>query len=362
MDKKILLVILFGLFCVAVGGTLFYYESSLGPTGNEKSEEKEEDTILFVVAPGQSSKSVIDQLQEANLIKNKYTAYLYYRLNGNKTLQAGTYMLNRSMDLETILDKIYRGDIVSEVVQITFIEGKRLPSYVSLIEEGFDYTEEEIYAIINDVAYLNTLISKYWFLDESILQKGIYYPLEGYLYPDTYVFDKDVTIEEIIEKLLNNTQLKLEPYKEELLQNEEYSVHDFLTIASIIELEGSSEYRNAISQVIHSRLKDNWALGMDVTTFYAARLNLTDTDKIGAYLNMESPYNTRLQDGSMNGKLPIGPIGNPSVDSINAALHPSDTNYYFFVANVCTGEVLFQENVTQFTQEVARLSNECELN
>lgn len=356
MSKKIILLIIFGILSILIGGSLFYYQNSLKAVGTDDTN------VMFVIEPGVTGKNVIDKLYEANLIKNKYTVYLYYKVNGNINLQAGTYSFNRTMDVESIFERLNNGNVVNEAVQITFVEGKRLDKYVSLIAKGFDFTEEEIYATISNSIYLNELIAKYWFLSEEILSDGIYYPLEGYLYPDTYIFSASSSIEEIFNKILDNTASKLEPYKEALTANDKYSVHDILTMASIIELEGnSSEDRKTISQVIHSRLKDNWALGMDVTAAYGAKIEQSNREW-EKYLYDKNPYNTRVQDGSMNGKLPIGPIDNPSLDSIDAALNPSDTNYYWFVANSCTGDVFFQVDELEFGRKCNELKSICELN
>ena len=113
--------------------------------------------------------------------------------------------------------------------------------------------------------------------------------------------------------------------------------------------------------MFYSRLRDNWSLGSDVTTYYGVLKSLDDyltADDI----NNVNPYNTRLTDGQMNGKLPIGPICNSDISSIDAVLNPSDTNYYYFVANTCTGEVFFQENYSEFISKAQELQSICATN
>lgn len=357
MKIRTILIIVLGVVCLSVGGVMFYYQDTL------KAVSDDSTNVMFEVKSGESAKVVIKNLYDANLINNEFTAYVYYRLHGIDNLQAGLYGLNRTMDVESIFNKMNTGDAVHELVQITFLEGKRVPKYVSLISKGFNYTEQEIYDKISDTTYLNQLISKYWFLTDEILNKDIYYPLEGYLYPDTYQFSKNASIEEIIEKILDNTSNKLEPYKSKLLNNPKYSVHDYMTMASIIELEGvTSEDRKKISQVIYNRLDNNDTLGMDVTSIYGAKKEMTDEDWV-VHLYDKNPYNTRLQDGSMNGKLPVGPIGNASLDSIIATIEPKENNYWF-VANVCTGEVFFFEykDTMKFVKKAKELRSVCELN
>lgn len=364
MNKKIIIfLIVIGIISVLVGGVLYYYESSLDSVNktNKSSSKSESEEVIFHIETGESTKAIIHNLYEANLIKNEKTALIYLKFNENVNFQAGTYALNRNMKIEDIFYKFNSGDTTREEIQITFNEGKNIPKYVKLISEGFDLSEEEIYGKINDVSFLKELISKYWFLTDDILNEGIYYPLEGYLYPDTYLFNKNTTIENIIVKLLDNTSIKLEPYKE-AMEKSSYSIHELMTIASISELEGNdSESRHSISQVIYSRLNAGWSLGMDVTAFYGVKKDLNDV-LYQKDLDDINPYNTRISDGSMAGKLPIGPIGNPSIDSIHAAIKPNKGSYYYFVANVCTGEVFFQENEFDFYNKVRELQNECELN
>ncbi|MGM9834323.1 MAG: endolytic transglycosylase MltG [Bacilli bacterium] len=364
MTKKIIIPIIIVFISLLVGGAFYYYSSNLEPvnTKNKKVTEEDKKNVLFEVNIGESASTIINNLYDANLINNKNTVYIYYKMNGDINIQAGTYLLNRNMSVQEIMTKFKNGDVEESVVKLTFLEGYTIPKYVSIIAKEYDFTEKEIYDKINNVAYLKQLINKYWFLTDDILKDGIYYPLEGYLYPDTYIFDRKFTITQIIEKILDNTALKLEPYKEELTAEGKYSIHDYLTMASIIEHEGKTkEDREMISQVIRYRLKDNWALGMDVTAYYGVKKELTDviyqTD-----LDDKNPYNTRLNDGSMNGKLPIGPINNPHIESIDAAIHPADTEYYWFVANVCTGEVFFQKDAIEFSRKCNELKTVCELN
>ncbi len=356
MNKKIIILLILGVMAVILGGIMFYYEYSLGAVSDD------ETSVIVEIKEGTNGKEIIDKLYEANLIKNKYTVYFYYKMKGNLNLQAGNYMLNRTMDVENIFQKISSGDTINEVVQITFKEGKWVPKYVSLISEGFGYQESEIYGIISDIAYLKELIDKYWFLTEDILNESIYYPLEGYLYPDTYIFSKEATIKEIIEKILDNTNTKLEPYKALLTSSDKYSIHEYMTMASIIELEANKEEdRKKVSQVLYKRLDSNDTLGSDVTTYYGAKKSMSE-ELSWNELTTSTPYNTRVTDGSMNGKLPVGPITNPTVSSIDASLNKADTDYYYFIANVCTGEVFFTSTIEEHIAKGKELSSICELN
>lgn len=351
--KKKIIIALIAVLAVILAVIIFFasfYISNLKPV-----DKKDNTPITFVIENGSSLKKVTQDLKDANLIKNENILYIYAKLNNISNIQAGTYTVKRSMNVKDILDKFQNGDIDKEGINVSFIEGKRVTDYVKVISTNFGYSEDEVYDLITDNAFINELISKYWFLTDDILNKDLYYALEGYLFPDTYTFYKTASIKDIIYTLLDNTDRKLSKYKDDI-NNSKYSVHELLSMASIIELEGNTkEDRYSISQVIYKRLNIGMSLGMDVTTYYAVKKSmkegLTYQD-----LAIKSPYNTRLTDGSMNGKLPVGPICNPSLSSIDAVFNPTDTNYLYFFADIKTGKVYFAENEQGFYDLIKKYS------
>jgi len=353
--KKGLIIFLIVIF-VILGGFVGFYCWGLSP------KAKEADKVTFVIEAGTSKTLVAKNLEKAGLIRSQYPLILYLFLNRNN-IQAGEYELSASMKPEDMIDKFSRGDVKINSVTITFVEGKNMKDYANIVADSFDITADEFVSVANDKAFLQSLIDSgdYWFLQKDILTEDIYYPLEGYLYPDTYEFLETADAKTVIITLLNHTKVKLDGYREQMEANE-LSVHELLTLASIVEKEAiTANDRKMASQVFLSRLKDNWSLGSDVTAYYGVGKDMTEVIT-SAELNDHNPYNTRLTDGSMNGKLPIGPICNPDITSIEAVLNPSDTNYYFFVANVCTGEVFFQTTSTEFEQKVRELHGVCEAN
>ena len=199
MKKKIFGIIgaLLALIVITGVGLVIFYNASLSAVGDTK------DKVTVVIESGTSSRGVVDKLYEANLIKNKYCGYVYLKLNDNLMLQAGTYELNRGMTFEEILEKINNGEALENSIDVTFIEGKRLVNYVKVISDNFPYTEDEILAKLSDKVYLQELIDDYWFLTDEILNDNLYYALEGYLYPDTYRFNKESTIDTIVRKMLS---------------------------------------------------------------------------------------------------------------------------------------------------------------
>lgn len=347
--KKLLLIIIpTMLITVILFSFIGIFIYNLSPI--DKNSEKQ---IKFTIEPGWGSSLIIEELKKEGLIRNKFFTKIYLKLNEHD-LYAGTYNLSKDMSANEIIEMISNAEnIENETITITFVEGKRLTTYVKQISETFKMNEETIINKLKDKEYLNTLIEKYWFITEDILKEGIYYPLEGYLYPDTYEFKKNSTIEEIIEKFLNNMDLKLKDYKDDI-EIGNFKIHEFLTLASIVELEGvNSLDRRGVAGVFYNRLEIGMTLGSDVTTYYAAKKDFTTDLKISE-LNACNPYNTR---GSCVEGLPIGPICNAGLSSIAASIEPEEHDYFYFVADN-EKKTYFSETDSEHNQTVSRLKEE----
>ena len=342
MKKKIsiIIVLILVVFLLLIGMYLY------GLTSVSKDSEK----VTFKVSNGSSMKEVINDLSEAKLIKSKIASFIYVKLNKNIMIKAGTYELDRSNDTREILKILSNGEVINNTIKVTFIEGKRIVDYVKVISKNFGYSEDEIYETLNNQSYLKELIKKYDFLTDDILNSDIYYPLEGYLFPATYEYYKDASIKAIIEKMLDKMQKVLDNSNVSLSSR---SVHEILTIASIIENESVfDEDRSIVSQVIYKRLSSKMSLGMDVTTYYGVKKALGET-LTKSDLNSENAYNTRRTDFL---GLPVGPISNPSSKSIVAAINPSDTNYLYFYADISTGKLHFAKTYSEFQALIRKYS------
>jgi len=353
--KKVAIVLCILIVLFSVGFGIFYFWG-IG------AKEETEKTIYFVIEPGTTKTEIAKNLENAGLIRNQYVLDLYMIFSA-PTIQAGEYELSPNMTPKDMIVKFQNGDVRITSSTVTLVEGKRITDYALTLDNKYSFSKAEFLEKMTDDSYISSLVQsgKYWFLTDAILDSSIYYPLEGYLYPDTYEFLETASIETVVETILNHTLLKLEPYKEQIEASGK-SVHELLTMASIVEKEANTkENRQKASQVFYSRISSNMSLGSDVTTYYGVHKTMGDELTIGE-LNDPNPYNTRLTDGSMNGKLPIGPICSSDITSIEAALSPSDTNYYYFVANVCTGEVFFQESYEEFIQKVRELQTICDKN
>ncbi len=350
-NKKITIGIIIGVILGLIISGIIWYSSGLNAVKKENAETK-----IIEIQEGTRTEGILELLKKENLIKSKYASAIYIKLNSIKGLQAGTYQLSQDMSTKDILSKIASGDVYDETVKITFKEGKNMRWIAETIAEKTNNTEEDVYNLLKDKEYINSLIKKYWFLTETITNENIYYPLEGYLYPDTYIFEnKDVSIKNIFNIILNNTDKILKKYQTQISQSK-ISIHQILTMASIIELEGNDETsRYGISSVIYNRLRQNMSLGSDVTTYYAMQVDMGERNLYSSELKTANPYNTR--GPNMNGKLPIGPIGNPSEESIKAALNPTKSNYLYFVAD-SNGKIYFSSNYQEHQNIIKTLQQQ----
>lgn len=295
------------------------------------------------IESGMSTSSILDLLDNKGLIRSKLMCKIYSKIS-SLNMQAGIYEFSTSMNSREILKSIANGKITTKYnINLTFKEGKNINWYAKEIEKNTNNKIDDVYDLLKDNDYIDELINNYWFLTDDIKSSDIYYPLEGYLFPETYTFnDKDVTVKEIFNTMLNQTNKILSKYKDEI-ESKNLNVHEFMTLASIVELEGKyDDDRATIAGVFYNRLKSGWSLGSDVTTYYAVQKDMGEYPEIWqAWLDFDSPYNTRLS--SMAGKLPVGPIGNPGEASIKACISPVESNYYYFVADCTTNKTVFNE-------------------
>ena len=280
---------------------------------------------------------------------------IYAKINNISTLQAGKYDLNKTEDMPTILEHIINGEIADEEVKITFVEGKNMRWVAKAIAENTVNSEEDVYNLLENEDYIDSLIEKYWFITDEVKDDRIYYPLEGYLLPDTYHFEnKEVSVETIFNIILNYTEDYLEQYKEEI-ENSNLTVHQILTLASMAELEGkSTEDRAQIVGVFYNRLEKGMSLGSDVTTYYAFKVDMGERDLTAKELNTENPYNTR--GPNMEGKIPVGPIDNPSKSAIEATLNYTETDALYFVADK-NGKVYFTKTNEEHNEIIKELKD-----
>lgn len=351
MKNRIILLVIVLAFVAVIACAFLYYNNGLKAVKEGNGED-----IIVKIEEGTGVTGIARLLEENKVIRDQDIMKIYCRLNNVRGLQAGTYKLNNGENLKTILGHISNGEVYKDSVRITFVEGKNMRYYAKQIAANTNNTEEDVFNLLKDEKYIDSLIEKYWFLTDEIKDKEIFYPLEGYLLPDTYEFEsKDVSVETIFNVILNYMDKYLSQYKDTEMPNG-ITIHQMLTFASIAELEGETEEDRAeIVGVFWNRLALKMPLGSDVTTYYAFGVDMGERNLTKKEIYTYSPYNTRHKD--MAGMIPIGPICNPSKTAIEAAVHPKETNNYYFVADK-NKKVYFTQNNDEHEKKIQELKSQ----
>lgn len=339
--------------CVIITVCCLFYNYKLSPVS------KNNDIKLVEIPSGSSTKKIASILKEENLIRDERIFLIYLKIMKKDNLKAGFYELTENLGVKKIVNLLEEGSKFNpNEITITFKEGINMRNIATIISNATNNSYDSVIEKANDIEYINKLIDKYWFITSDILNDNIYYKLEGYLYPETYNFkDKDVTVEEIFNTMINQMGIVLEPLKDDI-ENNSLSIHELLTLSSMVEKEASREIdRASVASVFLNRLKLNMSLGSDVTTRYAHKIDNPKQVLTKVQFNTPNPYNTRLTDGSMNGKLPVGPICIVSSSSIKASLYPDETNYIYFIANIQTKETFFFEKSSDFEKKKVELAS-----
>lgn len=287
-------------------------------SGNLKPFSDSGQKYIFDLKPGMTASQVAEELEKNNIIQNaKAFEQLSKIKKADSRLVAGEYHLSPSMSAGEILDILVLGP-EPEIVKVTIPEGYTLAEIVSTLENNGLGTKEEYYQEIKSVSSKD-----YDFLKDIPSGEN---RLEGFLFPDTYFFDKKAGPHEVIERFLQRFNQEVTKDTAKRLKQLNMSVYDWVIKASIVEREAvKEEERPLIAGVFENRLKTGMALQSCATVQYVLGevkpvLSLDD-------LEIESPYNTYKHAG-----LPPGPISNPGHASLQAALNPAETNYLYFVA------------------------------
>lgn len=286
--------------------------------------------IPFSIESGQSLTRVANRLEEAGLIRNRTVFKYYCDFAGmGQKIQAGSYTLSPAMTMQEIADQLTRGDGNPIVRNITLIPGWTIEQFAAqLVKDGVLTDSTEFLTLCRE----GTSFSDFYSVKDVLSSKNVSqrrYVLEGYLAPDTYEVYIGATANEIIRKLLSQTERVFSVAAQDRAEELGYTMDEILTMASMIEKEASKADFAKVSAVFHNRLKAGMKLQSDVTIHYITgvrKMSLSSSD-----LALDSPYNTYRVSG-----LPLGPICAPSADAINAALYPDETfvaeNYLYFCA------------------------------
>lgn len=350
--KILLYLIIVGL--VAVGAGYGIWECAQDVLALGRSNE-----VLTVTIPqGADVEDVAQLLQSKGVIKYAWLFEFYcdFTDSGDR-MDPGTYEISYNYDYHALVSGLAASSPNRTTVRVTIPEGMTCAQIFALMEKNNVCTVAELEAAASQAEF------DYWFLEDR--PYGESNRLEGFLFPDTYDFYEGDDAERVLGKLLSNfdrkfsdeAQTQLEElnawladrwssagYDEDYIASHRFTVYELMTVASMIEREtaGSNESSD-IASVIYNRLchpADYPYLNIDATVIYAlGGVNgaLTEAD-----LQVDSPYNTYTHTG-----LPYGPIANPGLSSITAALNPSDTDYYYYALDTSTGYHHFSETYAE---------------
>ena len=338
IDNKILIIIIAILLVLILG--LGFYLLGLGPV------DKSDDTDITVEIPtGTGASAIVQILDENGLVKNKFCAKVNAKIGGYSSLQANTYIFKKSMSFREMMHAINTGDfdyISKQTIQIK--DGDRLQQIAEAAAIELPFSKKQILDKWSDRAYLKELIKKYWFLTDEILASNIMYPLEGYLYADTYfVTTENASIEGFTEMALDRMEEELSSRKDKI-QASKWSFHKILTLASIVTKESRAEDQAEVAGVFMNRLDKHMSLGSDVTVCYIFQEDRVEL-KV-SQLQSDSPYNTRKVAG-----LPPSPICSVIGDAIDATMNYKKTDNLFFFADN-DGVVHFYKTQAQFEKGI----------
>lgn len=307
----------FIIFLLAIVGGLIWYVAQF------RAPESQGRDVTFEILPGQSVNTISAHLKEKGLIRSSFAFETFVWLaKAEEKMQAGTYHFSTHDDLFKLANTLITG--AGRVAdRATFIEGWTLKQYRAyLINRGMSGTEFD-----NLTAHPKQWVEAYPFVGS--LPSNV--DLEGYLFPDTYAIGSDRAVRPLIVKMLDTFERKVVQGLSDAFTAQDHSLHEVITIASILEREvRDTADRKKVADIFYRRIEEGIALQSDATVAYATgskRSQATAED-----LKVDSLYNTYKYKG-----LPPGPIGNPGFDAIEAALQSTPNEYWYFLTDANGG-------------------------
>ena len=350
--KTVLILVLLG-----IGLTGFfayrYVTSALQPI-----DAKNTKYVTVKIPTGSSPKAIGKVLEKSGLIKNAQIFSYYAKFKNYANFQSGYYNLQKSMTLDTIAKKLQKGGTETpqdpSMEKLTIPEGYTIDQIAKMIAKlkKNKLSSDTFLKKVQDDNFITQEASKYPKLLENLAKKesGVKYRLEGYLFPATYNVTDSTTAETLIEQMLAAMDKTMSRYYD-VLAAKNLTVHDVLTIASLVEKEGSTDQdRKNIASVFYNRLNQNMPLQSNIAILYAqGKLGQKTTLSEDAAIdtNIDSPYNVYKNTGLMP-----GPVDNPSLSAIEATVNPVKTDYLYFVANTETGKVYFATTYAEHEKNV----------
>jgi len=342
---RTIILILFILMAISTG--YYFYDGIYNYPAVAKIEK------VFTVSKGERAKDIAFSLTQEGIIGDPYPLLAYLFATGNyKNLKAGQYLVNSKMTGQQIAGLLIKGKTAQ--IKLTIIEGWDLTEVSQYLESQGLGTEKNFYSIVGNPATSagqNNLAGGFYNKFSFLKDKPTAASLEGYIFPDTYYVEAGADAEDIVLKILTNLDNKLTPQMRADAKSQNKNIYQILTMASIIEKEVKTlNDKKIVSGILWSRLKIGQPLQADATVLYA--LQMQSADKVyKRYTEVDSPYNTYKYKG-----LPFGPISNPGIDSIIAAIYPTQTNYWYYLSKP-DGTTVFSKNLAEHNAAKAKYLN-----
>ncbi len=283
-----------------------------------------DQSVSKVIIPKGASSYTVQRILEREEILRQDSSFVWAArmLGVSKHIQAGKYAFSPSETLFGILLRLKKGEVIpAKQARVTFPEGASIYKMGETLEKAGFEEHQEFQSLVEE-GITQEIRQKYWNIFKYIPSES----LEGYLYPDTYWVFMEGGVKELAERMVGRFEKIVLPFWKKASKDTKLNLHEILTLASIIEKEAKtpSEFP-IVSSVYHNRMQ----LGMPLEACPTIKYALDEPTKkvYKDQLSVDSPYNTYKRRG-----LPPGPICNPGIESIKAAIYPAKTNYYYFVA------------------------------
>jgi UPF0755 protein len=318
----------FSLIALVIIGLLAGFSAHTWYTSNLQAPSQSTDVISIEIKEGDTLQNILPELERSGVIKSELALKIYLRLNKrNPNIKVGKYSLPKNKPADEIIQLLEKG-VFTSTVKVTLVEGSRTEDIAETINTNmknsgskYNFNKQNFLDIVLNPDSYTFSPSIQEFLDQN---KPTGKPLRGFLYPDTYFLDSQMTNIEIVEFIVKNFIDKINTHitPNMMYQTDEITnLYDAIVLASIIEKEASyNDNKALISSVFHNRLKYDYVLGADSTIHFITYQTSENLDT-----ELDSPYNSYKHKG-----LPPTPISNPSIESIIAAINPENTDYFFF--------------------------------
>jgi len=323
MSKKVFIIPIIILTVIATAFFYVYFQIYC-PQNRYGSQ------IEFAIEPGETAKQICDRLESQKIVRNSFWLESYLWLLGQRSqLKAGHYSLGPNLNIPQVVNLLTMMPPAKSELVIVLPEGIKTDQIIDKIAQAKIVDSADLTTEINNLPKYQL---NYDFLSTATTDAD----LTGFLFPDTYRFYQNTDVAIVMQKILDNFDGKLTPKMRQDIIAQDKTIYDIVIMASVIEKEVVSDNdRSIVSDIFWRRLSDKYPLQSCATIAYAMSLDKWRYSELDLEIN--SPYNTYTNKG-----LPPGPICNPGLSAITAAIYPQANDYYFFLS-APDGQTIFSK-------------------